>query len=131
MFLNQLQEQEKKAFIELAHLVAMADGYLNEKERELIELYKHEMGISEEYALQDLPLDSILAQFETEASKNIAFIEVLGLIFADGGYNDEERKIVKTIKQGFGFTPEKYETCKAWVRRIQDVYAEGLSLIHG
>jgi hypothetical protein len=58
-------------------------------------------------------------------------IEILSLILAGGAYNDEERAIVKSIKQGFGFTQDKYERCKAWVRKISDTYQEGLTIIHG
>jgi tellurite resistance protein len=130
MFLNQLTEKEQVAFIELAHLVAVADGIMSEQEQELIQLYKQEAALSDDYQIQDLPLEEILKAFESETSKNIALLEVLAVIFSDGTYSDDERQIVKLIKQSFGFTPEKYETYKAWIRKINDVYAEGVQLIH-
>jgi tellurite resistance protein len=130
MFLNQLTEKEQVAFIELAHLVAVADGIMSEQEQELIQLYKQEAALSDGYQIQDLPLEEILKAFESETSKNIALLEVLAVIFSDGTYSFDERQIVKLIKQSFGFTLEKYETYKAWIRKINDVYAEGVQLIH-
>jgi tellurite resistance protein len=131
MFLNVLEQQEQHAFLQLAHQVAYADGYINEMEAQLMMMYKHEIGLSEDTVFSEISLQELIAQFKSEASKNAAFIEILGLILTDGEYNDEERMIVSKIKEGFGFSLEKYEMCKAWVHKVTDTYKEGLSIIHG
>ena len=48
MFLHFLQSKEHKvAFLELAHLVANADGFVNKKERGFLQAYKDEMDIGQ------------------------------------------------------------------------------------
>lgn len=130
MFLNVLELPEKKAFLKLAHLVARVDGIINEDEEKIIATYLKEMQVPE-FEFENLPLDSIISFFEKESSKNIVFIEILGLIFADGTYSEEERVVLKQIKQAFGFTPEKYAQYKSWVQKINETYQEGLHLIYG
>jgi tellurite resistance protein len=98
---------EQVVFIELAHFVAVADGIISEKEQELFQLYKQEAALSDEYQIQNLPLEEIPKVIESETSKDIALLVVLAAIFSDGTYSDDEKQIVKLIKQSFGFTPEK------------------------
>ncbi|RSK28805.1 TerB family tellurite resistance protein [Bacillus sp. HMF5848] len=130
MFLGQLTEKEKVAFIQLAHFVAKIDGSVSDKEQEFIDLYIKEAALSEDHPISDsLQLHDILEAFVTTTSKNIALIEVLALIFSDGIYDDEERKLVKEIKQELGISSEKYEAYKAWIQRVNAVYAEGVTLI--
>jgi tellurite resistance protein len=131
MFLNVLNEQEQTAFMQLAHLVAIADGYIDEKESQMMTLYKQEIGKIGDIAFEEASLQDLITLFTTEESKNAAFIEILSLIMSDGVYSDEERAIAKDITIGFGFTQQKYERCKEWVRKISDTYQEGLSIVYG
>jgi tellurite resistance protein len=130
MFLNQLTEEEKKAFLEMAHHVAEVDGMVNEQEQLVMEMYKQEMEL-EGYVILNKSLDETLSVFSSEKSKNIALLELIGLVFADNsGYNDAEREVMKEIKQSFGLSIEKYESYKAWIHQFNEVYQKGLVLIN-
>jgi DnaJ-domain-containing protein 1 len=130
MFLNQLQTKaQKEAFLELAHYVAKLDGAISSKEQEYLETYLYEMDMTpDEYQPQDKELRDILAIVEGEEVRNIFLLEILGLIFADGEYHSEEKKAVETIKLGFGISEERYEACKTWVRKLTELYQEGVRL---
>lgn len=131
MFLNQLLEKEKIAFLELAQVVAWVDDEFTAEEEALLNLYKQEVGVAQDFLIQKHSLQEILAHFSSETSKNIAFIEVLAVVFSDGVYSDEEKAIIKEIQQAFGFSNEKYEKYKSWIQKINNVYSEGAQLIYG
>ncbi|MDQ0057911.1 tellurite resistance TerB family protein [Paenibacillus harenae] len=132
MFLHFLQTQEhKEAFLELAHVVANADGFVNRREKEYLRTYLSEMDM-QPYKLQTIkarPLADIIGDLKDEPTKNIFFAEILLLIFADGDYNDEEKQIVRDMQKLFGFSDETYEVFKDWVIRVDQLKVEGMKLI--
>lgn len=132
MFLHFLQSKEhKEAFLELAHLVANADGFVNKKERGFLQSYMDEMDISQSdmsFSL-DRQLSDIIGGLKDEHVKNIFFAEMLLLIFADGDYNDDEKQITMDMKQIFGLSDETYEAFKSWVIRMDQLKIEGVKLI--
>ena len=75
-------------------------------------------------------LSEIMQHFTDEQTKNIVFVEILALIFADGNYAEEEKMIIKEIKEEFGFSPDKYERYKNWVQRFNELYSEGAKLVN-
>jgi tellurite resistance protein len=121
---------EKRAFLEMAHHVAVVDGMVNEQEQMAMEMYKKEMDL-EDYVLLNKSLNEVMDIFTNEKSKNIVLLELIGLVFADNsGYNDAEREVIKLIKQNFGLSVEQYLAYKTWILEFNEVYKKGLSLIH-
>jgi len=136
MFLQDLIEDEKAAFLELAHQVAQADGILSEAEDALIAAFAREMDIpahalvpSGERAEKDI--GELTAVFRSETSRKIAFMELLALTLSDNDYSPEEKTLLNKIRIGFGFDETHNEKCKAWVRKINEVYREGRTLVYG
>ncbi|KRE25177.1 hypothetical protein [Paenibacillus sp. Soil522] len=132
MFLHFLQSKEHKvAFLELAHLVANADGFVNKKERGFLQAYKDEMDIGQlDISFSsEKHLSDIIGDLKDEHVKNIFFAEILLLIFADGDYNDDEKQITMDMKRLFGYSDETYETFKSWVIRMDQLKIEGVKLI--
>ena len=65
MYLLELETDERKLFIELAHIIANSDGVLVEEEEEMLEKFRDEMNLSHlEYEFQNLGLDKILEGFK-------------------------------------------------------------------
>ncbi|WP_337101307.1 tellurite resistance TerB family protein [Paenibacillus sp. YIM B09110] len=132
MFLHFLQTNEhKEAFLELAHVVANADGFVNRREKEYLRTYLGEMDMHSNklQSIKARPLADIIGGLKDEPIKNIFFAEILLLIFADGDYNDEEKQIVRDMQQLFGFSDETYESFKNWVIRVDQLKVEGMKLI--
>lgn len=135
MFLHFLQSQEhKEAFLELARVVAKADGYVSGNEARNLRAFKIEMGMEED-AKQVTPfpskreLSEIIGDIREEQIKNVFFAEILLLVFADGDYSDDEKEIVLEMKRLFGYSEEIYEKFKDWVIRQDQVKIEGMKLI--
>ena len=131
MFLNQLQlHKHKEAFLNLAHYIASVDGIVSAKEKEYIAQYLYELDLEEgEIRIQELPLSDIIRDIDDPTVRNIIFMEIIALIFADGDYSSEEKQAVDEIKACFGVSEERYEACKDWVRRMNELYAEGVALV--
>jgi len=129
MFLHQLNNSERKAFIELAHLVANASGIINDQERQMIDTYSREMEISIKVEdVEELSLEHIIAKFESEASKKVSFIEAIAIAYADGVYEEEEKQVINRIREAYGFSQEYYEDVKAWLISFNEIYLKGLEL---
>lgn len=132
MFLHFLHQKEhKEAFLELAHLVAKADGFLHRKEKGYLRSYWDELELSEaDYQFDTVrSLSDIIGDLKDEQVKNIFMVEILLLTFADGDYNDAEKQVTREMKELFGFSDETYETYKNWVIRMDKLKIEGIRLI--
>jgi hypothetical protein len=120
MFLAELQPEEKKAFLELASLIATIDGNLSIFENSILKKYQKEMKL-ENFRIKGLAIDDILKIFKNERTKHIVLTEIFKLIYSDGVFHDEESKSVQLIKMHFGFDPNEYGSFKDWVFKIKEL----------
>ncbi|MBV7507824.1 hypothetical protein KW850_21575 [Bacillus sp. sid0103] len=120
MFLEELEQEEKIAFLELAALLARIDGKLSIYENSLLKRYQREMEL-EDYKLRGLSLEDILNEFKSERSKYIVLTEIFQLIYSDGVFHDHESEFVHIIKTHFGFASSEFGTFKDWVGKIKEL----------
>ncbi|MEH7177623.1 hypothetical protein [Neobacillus vireti] len=118
MFLAQLQQEEKEAFLELAVLIAKVDGNYSIFENPVIKKYQKEMELGD-YSVRGLDIDDILKIFKNERSKNIVLIEILRLVYSDGIVHEKEKESIRFIKEHFGFDSNKYGSFKEWIIGIK------------
>lgn len=120
MFLEELRQEEKLAFLELAVLMASIDGNRSIFENTILAKYRKEMGI-EDYKTKGLAIEDILKVFQTERSQNIVLAELLQLIYADGVFHNKESESIRLIKEHFGFNPDEYGSFKDWIEKIREL----------
>ncbi|MEH7352566.1 hypothetical protein V7150_03200 [Neobacillus drentensis] len=120
MFLEELQLEEREAFLELADLIAAIDGKLSIFENSILNKYKKEMGL-EDYKIKGLVMDDILKIFTTERSKYIVLTELFQLIYSDGVFHDQESESVRLIKSHFGFNSNEFGSFKDWIIKIKEL----------
>jgi tellurite resistance protein len=120
MFLAELQLEEKKAFLELANLIANVDGKYSVFESKTIKEYQKELEIGD-YSIRGITIETILEEFKSERSKNIVLTELLRLIYSDGVFHEQERESVSLIKKHFGFNPNEYDSFKDWILKIKEL----------
>jgi uncharacterized tellurite resistance protein B-like protein len=120
MFLAELQAEERKAFLELAALIAKIDGKVSIFENSILIKYQKEMGF-EDYKIKGLEIGEILKEFKTERSKNIVLTELLQLIYSDGVFHDQESETIQFIKSYFGFDSNEYGSFKDWIVKIKEL----------
>jgi tellurite resistance protein len=130
MFLHELNKEEKAAFLELAHLVAISNGIIDENEQKMLDTYEREMGLNFKIQnLEDLSLEGIIPAFKSEKSKKIVFLEAIAIAFADGIYDEDEKKLLQELKIEFGISKEEYEEFKGWITKVNSLYAQAAELV--
>ncbi|WP_342431538.1 hypothetical protein [Neobacillus sp. FSL H8-0543] len=120
MFLAELQLEEKKAFLELANLIAKIDGKYSIFETKILKEYQKELELGD-YTIRGITIENILEEFKNERSKNIVLSELLRLIYSDGVFHEQERESVSLIKKHFGFNANEYDSFKDWVLKIKEL----------
>ena len=107
MYLNKLNDNEKKAFMAFARLVQGADGNFSEDEEIMIKGYYHEMNLfgerEEKFSIEEL-ID--IFNGSTIENKKIIIFEAIGLAYADGEYDESEKNTIQRVANGIGITDE-------------------------
>lgn len=132
MFLNQLSEKEKMAFVNLCIHAAKANGEFAEAEKEMIEQYCKEMNINFLMLEEVMPMEKIesLYQESDNSTKRIVILELLGLLYADGVYDASENKFVNGFVNNIGATENDIKTQEALLKRYLDLTQEMLVAIN-
>lgn len=102
MFLNQLENKNKRLFLKVCVLASLANGVFAKEEREMINAYCKEMNVPEEVPDCPEPLNDILeelAKNTSEKEKKIIVLEILGLLRSDGSYDDMEKTFADTLAE--------------------------------
>ncbi|MFC4305087.1 TerB family tellurite resistance protein [Cohnella boryungensis] len=132
LFLHFLETRShKQAFLELAHAVANADGFVSGSEMRYLRSVMAEMGM-EENVRQVAPrrtLAEILEEVREPQLRHLFFVEILILAYADGDYSEDEKEIVMDMKRQFNISDEAYETFKSWAIQYDQHKIEGMKLI--
>ena len=130
MLLHFLQQNEhKKAFLELANIVANADGFVNLKERGGLRMIAAELGLPAAATATSRSLEDILGCVQDEHMQHIFLVEKKQQSKNDNENKDEEKKHKKKMKRLFGISEEKYDAFKEWVIRVDKLKTEGVKLI--
>ena len=108
MFLGQLSEKEKNAFISLSIHASNSNGVFANEEKVMIQDYCKEMGIPFFNAENAIPMDEVIAVFaESELQiKKIVLLETLGLLYSDGEFDDTEKGFINEYAKKIGLTDE-------------------------
>lgn len=96
MFLNELNDMEKEAFLSLSVHVANANDTIEESEVAIIGEYIKEMNLGLFDINTALSMEEIV-DIVTKSSyrhKKIIMLEIIGLAYVDNEYDDREKSIV-------------------------------------
>ena len=108
MFLGRLEPVEKEAFICLTVKAAEANGYVDDNEYVMLEEYCKEMGIAffDARNLNSMEeVEKVFSQAENQ-NKKIAILEIIGLMYADGDYDEKEKSFVNSFAEAIGISEE-------------------------
>ena len=131
MFLNRLELIEKEAFVSLAVKAAEANGHVADEEYQMIEEYCKEMGIAFFDAKNVKSIEEVISIYSgsSEQNKKVAVLEIIGLMFADGGYDDEEKAFVNKFAEGIGVSQDSVQKCEDALGKYIDMSRELLGCI--
>ncbi len=126
MFLNQLSEKEKEAFISLSVHVSNSNGIFADEEKVMIQEYSKEMEIPEFDTNEAKSIDEIINVFKSSELhiKKVIMLEVLGLVYSDGFYDAEEEKFIKKFSDDIGLADEIVESLTVAIKKYSDALKE-------
>lgn len=130
MFLQQLNEVEKTAFLELALTVANANGVFDDSEQVMIDGYLTEMDLDVDIQILEIrPFQDIIEVFQDKKIQRIVFMETLAVAFADGIYHEEQKSHIHELKDHFSISDIDYESFKTWISKMNSLYIQAVELI--
>ncbi|QNK77712.1 hypothetical protein H7F37_01070 [Winogradskyella sp. PAMC22761] len=111
MYLNNLNNDEKNSFIELAKFISEVDGVTSFEEILVINQYLREMGFNEDFKFQFKSLDEIIKSFEYSSLKNkkIVLFEMLVLVYSDNKFCRREEEVINLLVESFNINKEDYK----------------------
>ena len=128
MFVMQLTLDERQALMSLLVSIAKADGKLNEMEKEFLKYYAKANSINLNLD-EEISIDDACKLIKTQKGKIIALQEIIKIAFADGQYDENEKKGVRIIAQNFGISESKLQEIEDWVQDGEEWANRGLELI--
>lgn len=125
MYLAELPENEKKYFWKLANLMVGVDGNITETEVAMLEEYRKELNLRG-FEPVSVNMDEIISGLQLCEKKNrkIIFFELLGLVYADKDYSDDEKRVMRRLKESFGISDEEERIMNRAVESIMNAYLD-------
>ena len=126
MFLNKLELIEKEAFVSLSVKATEADRKVTDEERQVIEDYCKEMDIEFIGENNVMPIEDAIDIFSraNDQNKKIAVLEIIGLMYADGTYDDEERVFVNSFANRIGVSDDTVNKIEEALAKYIDITKE-------
>lgn len=132
MFLNQLNNEQKEAFISLGVHASNANNDFAKKEKEMLQEYCKEMGIVFFDSSNTMTMDKIVEIFKDSdvIVKRIVLLEILGLLLSDGSYDKLENTFIVSFVEKIGLSQNDIDKEKELLYKYLDVYKEVSTAIY-
>ena len=131
MYLNYLEENEKIAFLKLAHMIADSDDKFCKNEKIVINSYCLEMGIDDIKVDLNENLNLICSEFILSGTKKIVILELMSIINANGIFKESEKKIINELLQTFQLDREFLNEVQEWSKALINLIEQGTILVLG
>ena len=124
MLLDELAPEEKKAFWNIANVLASVDGRVLEEES-VLKQYNDEMGTG--FAFVDPSEIDVRNELENISSgslrsRRIVYFELFGVAYADTELDVRERKILDEVSSVLDIGDEVRKTLEESVKTVYDTY---------
>lgn len=124
MLLDELTMEEKKAFWNIANVLASVDGSVME-EVSILNQYNEEMGVN--FAFIDASLVDVKKEIESIKSsslrnRKIVYFELFGVAYADTEFDDKEKAVLDEVSAGLDIADDDREVLEQSVKTIYDTY---------
>ncbi len=126
MFLKELNDSEKNAFICLSIHAANADGKFVEQEKKMINEYANEMEISVPSEEQVMTIEESINIFSKsdEHIKKVVLFETLGLLYSDGVFEKAEDNFIYDYADKIGLQSNSVEEQIKLLKEYLDIVSK-------
>ena len=116
MFLNALNETQRKSFLALAAKMALADGHVSPKEVPLLQELGNAFGHDLEFPLEEVQGPVNTAAFDSRISKVLTLLGVFVVAYVDDHLHADESEVLSQIIVAFGFSEQELIEMKSWAK---------------
>ena len=128
MYLNLLDDDEKRAFAELAEKMIEADGLVIGREASALAALKAEMGVSETGGDGRTPQE-LAGVFKSRRSKVAALLELIALGYSDTAFSVSEESLVNSVANQMAISPDELQGIEDWVKEHFSLVRRALILM--
>lgn len=123
MFLNELNEKESVAFVNLVSEFANVDNTFAKEEKEVLDGYLEELNLNKD-VIGKVPFNEAIETLNgsTQRIKNIVYFELVGIALVDGEYEEKEIDFLDGIAEEFGISRVKKIAIANYFYNFTDVY---------
>lgn len=116
MFLNLLDDEEKRAFAGLAEKMIESDGIVVGREAATLGALRGEMGIGAESAPAGAGVSDLASVFTDRRAKMVVLLELVGLGYSDTSFSGTERSLVSKVAHEMGVGADELARIESWVQ---------------
>ena len=105
--IRELTKEEGRSFLKLVYLAINSDSVVFDEEKAAFEGYVKKLGLDETLdSFSSASLEETLSEVNTYElrKKKIIFTEILGVLYSDEIFDEEETDFVNTIGNELGFS---------------------------
>lgn len=127
MYLNNLNEKLKNLFLNIAYLIAKADGEFSESEKNLLDSYSTELQMECNIETLTLGINDILKEIKENANiteYKIIIFEAVGIAMSDGDYSESEKEIIRKAQSEFGLSDNFEKLCELLIGKYLSLQAD-------
>lgn len=128
MFLNMLDNDEKRAFAQLAEKMIEADGIVVGREAAALASLKAEMGVSGA-ARDSRSVEELARVFKDKRSRVAALLELFGLAYSDTTFDLGEQSLIALVARDMGLTSDEVVALEKWVQDHVELVRRALTLM--
>ncbi len=129
MFLETLDDRQRRALVVMAHHMMVADHTVTDEEMDLIRVLENELTISTPLSAKELYAPADMAAFVEPRSKVAAVLKLVAVAYADRKIVSNEFSELRRISAEFGFTPEQFERIRAWGKAHMELVESAQSML--
>jgi len=115
MFLQRLNEREKKNFLYLAQKLIKIDNKIKVVEVSLLKKLTEEMGLGMHDAVKVEDINKAWQIFTARESRIILLVELISIGYVDDDFCASENELIKEICSAFSISDTKLQLIEQWV----------------
>jgi len=132
MFLFELNEHQKKDFLDIAFHTMGINGEQKKSELEAFATYKTECQLPDHEPNTATDIDAIVQRLAKapKIARMVTLVELFSMALADGEYCDDERKFLTSLTKQLRLEDYELKRIERWTRAFNDIISEGFQMIH-
>lgn len=129
MFLNSLNEAQRKSFLALATKMAMSDGHVAVQEVALLQDLADSFGEDLDPPAEEVYGPVNKAPFTTRSSRVLTLGCMYLIAYIDEHFHVDESSVLKAIVEAFEFSDDEVQEIKTWAKAEAQLTADLAAII--